>query len=166
MDYRPSGVVYEVGGRLHQPQGLLVEEMIGGRGAFARTQQRNMYADEVGSAQSILESYVLDPVLIFGDAAGVAQVHVLLNSVDVIMILVGGVVAQHVHVEAGTVFDHGQADAAGADDGDGFAGDFVAEKRQVGVPISPLIVTGEVLGRPHFARQHAKHEEGELGGGL
>src|SRR5580700_9999779 len=49
------------------------------RSAFTRTQQRHVHADEIGFAQCIFEAYVLDPVLIFGNAAGVAQVHGLLN---------------------------------------------------------------------------------------
>ena len=83
------------------------------------------------------------------------RAHHLLNRADVLVILICRVKAEHVHVEAGAFLDHGEADTPGANDGDGFSGHFVAEKGQVGVPISPLIFTREVLGRPHFARQHA-----------
>ena len=125
-----------------------------------------MHADEIGFAQSVFEAYILDPVLIFGNAASVAQVHGLLYGLDVVVILIGRVVAEHVHVEAGAFLDHRQADAPGADDGDGLACNFVAEKGQIRVPVSPLIVAGEVLGGPHLAGQHAEHEEGELGCGF
>ena len=37
---------------------------------------------------------------------------------------------------------------------------------QIGMPVSPLVIASEVLGRPHLAREHAEHEEGELGSGL
>ena len=166
IDYRPARVIHQERSRLHQPQGPLVEQMIRGRRAFSRTQQRHMYADEVSFAEGIFEPCVLDPVLFPRDAARMAQIHVLLNSSDVIVVLISRVVAQHVHVEAGAFLDDGQPDASRADDRDGLARYLVAQKRQVRMPISPLVVAGEVLGGPHLARQHAKHEEGELRGSL
>src|ERR1700733_15831302 len=34
------------------------------------------------------------------------------------------------------------------------------------MPVSPLVVASEVLGRPHLAGQHAEHEKGELSSGF
>ena len=82
------------------------------------------------------------------------------------MILIGRVVAQDVHVEAGALLDQRQPDAPGANHGDGLARNLVAEKRQVGMPETPLLFAGEVLGGPHFARQRTQHEEGKLGRGF
>src|SRR5580704_14286336 len=118
-----------------------------------------MHADEIGFAQSLFESYILDPVLLPRNATRVSQVHVLLDGVYVIVVLIGRVVAQHVHVEAGALLDHSQPNASRADDGDGFARDFVSQKWKVGMRISPLIVAREMLGRPHLARQPSEHEE-------
>ena len=125
-----------------------------------------MNADVVRVFERFIEGNILDEGLFFRHAAGIAQVFDFLDGLDVLVILIGGVVAKHVHVEAGALLDHGQANAAGADDGDRLAGDFVAQKRQVGMPIVPLVAASEVLGSPHFARQRAHHEEGEFGGGL
>ena len=145
---------------------VLVEEVVGRRLALAFAQQRYVHADEVSVAQRFFKRHVLDPVLLFRDAARVAQVHRFLNRLHVFVILVGRVVAQHVHVEAGALLDHGQADASGADDRDGFAGDFVSEKRQIRMPVSPLVFASQMLGAPHFAGQGAHHEKCEFGRGF
>ena len=56
-----------------------------------------------------------------------------------------------------------QTDASRADDGDGFAGDFIAQKWQIRMPVSPLVFASEMLGWPHFSRQRAQHEKSEFG---
>ena len=78
--------------------------------------------------------------------------------------MVRGVVAKDVHVETRTLLNHRQADASGADDGDGLTGDLVAEERQERVPGRPLLFPHQALTLIHLARQHAHHEKSELGG--
>src|SRR5437588_5705278 len=80
------------------------------------------------------------------------------------MVLVGRIVAEDVHVEAGALLDHCQANASGSDDRYGLAGDLVAEKWQVGMPVVPLVFAGEMFSRPHLAREGAHHKKRELGG--
>ena len=134
--------------------------------ALARTQQRHVHADKVGFAQSVFKRNILDPISFFRNTARVPQIHLFLNGFDVVVILVGRVVAQHVHIEAGAFLDHGQSDTSRADDRDRFPGDFVPQKRQVRMPVSPLVLARQMLGRPHLAGQHAQHEEGELRSGF
>ena len=74
---------------------------------MARTQQGQGDADEIGLPQRLLKLHILDPGLFFRDTAGMAQIHALLNRLDVILVLIGWVIAQHVHVEPGALFDHG-----------------------------------------------------------
>jgi hypothetical protein len=82
------------------------------------------------------------------------------------VILVGRIEAENVHVEAGTLFDHRLPDAAGANDSDGFTCHFVAEERQVGVPVSPLIVTNKMFAAPETPSERAHNEEREFGCGF
>ena len=79
-------------------------------------------------------------------------------------ILIRRVVAKDVHVESGTFLDHRQADAARADDGDGFARDLVAKERQERMPRRPLLFAHQSFALPHLAREHAHHEKRELSG--
>ena len=81
----------------------------------------------------------------------VAKIHGLLDGPHIIVILVCRVVAQNVHVEAGTFLDHRQADAASADDCDRLAGDLVSEKRKIRVPGPPFLLAHQFLAAPHLA---------------
>src|SRR5580698_534268 len=103
-----------------------------------------MDAHEIPSAQRLFEWYVLDPCLLFGQAARVPQIVDLLNRFHECVILIRGVVTQHVHVEAHALLDERKSDATGANHRDRFAGDFVPEKWQVRMPISPLQIAGEM----------------------
>src|SRR5262249_6888899 len=73
---------------------------------------------------------------------------------------------KNVHVESGTFFDHRQANAARANDGDGFARDLIAKEWQERMPRRPLLFAHESLAFPHFSREHAHHEERELSRGF
>ena len=79
------------------------------------------------------------------------------------MILVRGVIAQHVQVEPGALFDHRQANAPGANDRNRLARDFVAEEGKIRMPIAPLVLAREMLGGPHLTSQRAQHEKCEFG---
>src|SRR5579872_2209236 len=125
-----------------------------------------MHADEICVAQRVLEFDIFDPGFIAGYSARVAEVHSFLSGFDVFVILVGHVIAQNVHIESGALFNQRQTNAPGADDRDGLSGNFVAEKRQVWMPISPLVFAGEMLSWPHLSRQHTQHEKREFGGSL
>ena len=93
-----------------------------------------MNAHVISAAKCLLEFYVLDPALLLLDSLGVAQVHQLLDGGDVLVIVIGRVVAQHVHVEARALLNHRQSDASGANDGDGLACDLVAKEGEKRVP--------------------------------
>ncbi len=80
------------------------------------------------------------------------------------MVLVGRIETQNVHVESGALLDQGKTDAPGANDGYGFSGDFVAQKRQVRMPVTPAILTGQMFGGPELPGQRPHQEESKLGG--
>ena len=82
------------------------------------------------------------------------------------MILIRRVVAQNIHIEPGTFLDHGQADPPGADDGHSLARHFVSEKRQIRMPVAPLVFPRQVFRRPHFSSQRAHHEKRKFRGGF
>ena len=79
----------------------------------------------------------------------------LLDCLYVFVVLIGGVVAQDVHVEPGALLDHGQADPAGADDGNRLSGNFIAEKGKVRMPIAPLVFPRQVFRGPQSFRASA-----------
>ena len=81
---------------------------------------------------------------------------------NVFVVFIRRVVAQKVHIKAGALLDHRQTNSPGADDRNGFAGDFIAQKRQIWMPESPLVIAGQVLRWPHLPRQHSQHEEREF----
>ena len=91
------------------------------------------------------------------------QIVDLLNRFHECVILIRGVVTQHVHVEAHALLDERKSDATGANHRDRFAGDFVSEEWQVRMPISPLQIAGEMLRSPEFTGERSHHEEGKLG---
>src|SRR5215469_15077789 len=100
--------------------------MVGRGWSLAFTKQGNMNADEISIFQSFVQVNILDDGLFAGYATRQAEVLDLLDCADVLMILVRGIVAEHIHVEAGAFLDHGEPDAAGADNGDRFACNLVA----------------------------------------
>src|SRR5258708_1786377 len=136
------------------------------RGAFAIANQRDVNADEIGIAQRVLKRYVLDPGLGFLNAAGVAQVHRLLNRADEFVIPICRVVAQNVHVEPRALLDHRQANAPGANNGHGLSSNLVAEEGKVRVPESPVIFAGQMFSRPQPPRQTSQDEKRKLRGGF
>jgi hypothetical protein len=91
-----------------------------------------------------------------------AEIHDLLNCLHIVVVLVNRVVTQDIHIEASAFLDHGQTDASGADHRDGLAGNFIAKKRQIGMPESPLVIACEMFRAPHFSRQDAHHEKRKL----
>ena len=95
-----------------------------------------------------------------------AQVHQLLDGGDVLVIVIGRVVAQHVHVEAPALLNHRQSDASGANDGDGLACDLVAKEGEKRVPRWPLLLPHQALALPHLTSEHAHHEKCEFGCGF
>src|SRR5215468_3273399 len=99
-----------------------------------------MQSHIIGISQRVLELDILDPSLLFLNTARMTQVHQLLNRFDIFVILIRRVVAKNVHVETRTLFNHRQTYAPRADDGDGFARDLVAEKRQERMPRWPLLL--------------------------
>jgi len=46
---------------------------------------------------------------------------------------------------------HRQTDTSGADDRNGLAGHFIAQKWQVWMPVAPAVISQQMLGRPHLA---------------
>src|SRR6516165_9820615 len=105
--------------------------MIGGGWALAFTKQWHMDAHEICLRERLLEAYILNPGLLFLNAARVPKVHDRLYRFDVFVILICGVIAQNVHIKPGAFLNHGQADSPRTDDGDRFASDLVAKKRKV-----------------------------------
>jgi hypothetical protein len=81
------------------------------------------------------------------DPALEAQIFHFLYSLNVVVVLIGWIKAQDVHVEARALFDEGEADAPGADDGNGFSGDFVAQKRQIRMPVVPAVFSASDVRR-------------------
>src|SRR6266700_5251736 len=100
--------------------------MKGWRVALALSNERYVHADEIRLTQCFFQRDILDPSLLFLNAAGLPKVHSFLNCIYILVVLISGVVAENIHVESGTLFDHRQPDAARADDRDGLAGHFVA----------------------------------------
>src|SRR5580765_7759254 len=108
--------------------------------ALAFTDQRDVNAHKIRLAKGVFKRDILDPGLFLLDAAGVAEIHLLLNRLYVFVILIRRVVAKNVHVEAGALLNHRESYAAGANNRDGLPGNFVPEERQKRVPESPLLI--------------------------
>src|SRR5690348_18016696 len=98
------------------------------RVAFTLSYQRYVHADEVRLTQCFLQRDILDPALLFLNAAGLPQIHSFLYRDYILVVLISRVVAENIHVETSTFLDHGEPNAACSDDRDGFAGDFIAQK--------------------------------------
>src|SRR5271169_521968 len=96
------------------------------------------------------------------DTALKAEILHLLYGPYVVVVLIGRVEAQNVHVKPGALLDQGEADASGTDNSDCFPGDFVAQKWKVGMPIAPTVFSRQMLGGPEFAGERAHQEEGKL----
>src|SRR6266496_6316460 len=133
------------------------------RVALALSYQRYVHADEIRLTQCFFQRGILDPGLLFLNAAGLPKVHSFLYRVYILVVLISRIVAKNIHIESSTFLDHGQADTAGADNRDGFAGDFIAQEGQIRMPEAPFVGAGEVLGWPKLSGQRAKHKECKLG---
>src|SRR5437763_1773654 len=129
--------------------------MKGWRFALAFSYQRHMHADEIRLAQRLVERHVLDPGLFLLNATSMAEVHRLLYSVHVFMILVRRIVAKNIHIESRALLDHSEPNAACSDDRDGFAGDFIAQEGQIRMPEAPFVGAGEMLGWPKPSGERA-----------
>src|SRR5689334_20061237 len=78
------------------------------------------------------------------------------------MVLVCRVVAQDVHIHAGALLDHGQADPAGANDGHSLPSDFISQKGKERMPCTPTFFAYEFFARPKLTCDCAHHEEREF----
>src|SRR5207249_5091523 len=103
-----------------------------------------------------------DPDLLFGNPARVPQIHGLLDRADELMILIRRIVAKHIHIGPGTLLDHRQPDAPRPDDRDRLPRNFITQKRQIRMPIAPLVLPRQMLRRPHPARQRPEHKKSKL----
>src|SRR5260370_7123031 len=92
--------------------------MVSRRLALSLPEQGDVHADKIRLSQRFFERYVLDPGLLFLDAARMAQVHRLLNRVYIFMVLISRVVTENIHVKPSTLFDHRQANPPPPDDRD------------------------------------------------
>src|ERR1017187_3421274 len=164
VHHRTPRGVDDHGGALHHAQRDFVDQVVGWRRALALAQQRNVQADEIRATQRFVQRGVANGGSLATQPEPEAQILYLLYGPDVVMILIRGVKTQDVHIESGALFDQSEADTSGADDGDGLSRDFVAQKRQVGMPIAPTIFAGQMFGRPEFAGERAHQEEGIFGG--
>src|SRR5436309_14201888 len=90
----------------------------------------------------------------------------LLDRLYIFMVLICRVIAEHVHVEPDTFLDECQSDSPSSNDRVSFAGDLIAQKWQIGMPESPLVLSRQMLGGPHFSGKRTHHEEGKLRGRL
>ena len=95
-----------------------------------------------------------------------AKIHDLLYSRNVLKVLICRVITKNIHVEPGTFLDHGKSDPPSSNDRDSLAGYLVTKKWQIRMPEPPLVITCQVLRRPHFAGQRPQHEEGKLSSGF
>src|SRR5271165_1444902 len=96
-------------------------------------------------------------------AAEMPQVHHRLQGGDKLLVLSLWLIKKDVHVEAAAFLGHGLTDTPSPNDGYGLAGHLVAQKRQIGMPESPLIFTNQLFGGPQPTRQGGESEEGKLG---
>ncbi len=104
-----------------------------------------MHADKIRLLERIFKRDVLDPGFFFRNAPGEAEGHRLLNCFHVVMVLIRRIVAENVHIESGAFLDHCQPDSPRANDGDGLAGNFVAQKRQVRMPEPPFVLARQMF---------------------
>src|SRR5215472_8311236 len=123
-----------------------------------------MYTGEIRATERLFQLGVANPAFLVANAAGVAEILYLLDRLHVIMILIGRVVAQDVHVESSALFDHRQTDSPRADDRNCLASDFIAQKRQIRMPETPLVSPGQMLRTPKSSSQCPHHKKCELCG--
>src|SRR5215469_540790 len=90
------------------------------------------------------------------------QVHDALDRCKKFFVYADRVIAQDVHVETRALLCHGLSDSASANNRDGLAGYFVAEKRKIRMPKSPFVFANEFLRHPQPSRQRCKSEKSEL----
>src|SRR5262249_30434097 len=105
--------------------------------ALTRPDQRHMHAHIISATKRFFEADVLDGGGFFLQALFVAKIHQLLRPLYEAVILIGGIEAQYVHVEARALADHCLPDASSADDCNGLARYLIAQKRQKRMPRTP-----------------------------
>src|SRR5579871_2617747 len=98
-----------------------------------------MDAHIVRLLQRLFEGHILDPGFLAHEPVRMPQRINLLDRSYKRLVLVRRVIAQRVHVEADTLLDERQSNPASANDLDGLASHFVAQKRQVWMPESQLV---------------------------
>src|SRR5262249_56206276 len=74
--------------------------------ALTRPDQRHMHAHIISATKRFFEADVLDDGGFFLQALFVAKIHQLLRPLHEAVILIGGIEAQYVHVEARALADH------------------------------------------------------------
>src|SRR6266496_605728 len=136
------------------------------RVALALSYQRYVHADEIRLTQCFFQRGILDPGLLFLNAAGLPKVHSFLYRVYILVVLISRIVAKNIHIESSTFLDHGQADTAGADNRDGFAGDFIAQEGQIRMPEAPIGGAGGVPRRAKLSGEPGQQEKSKPRGGL
>src|SRR5262249_21621833 len=109
--------------------------------------------------ERVFELDIADLCLAALYAAFATQVHHALYAGHVLVIFVGWVIAQDVHIHACAFLNYRQTDSASADDRNCLAGDFVSQKREKWMPCSPAILTDQLFTRPCFTRNRTHHEE-------
>src|ERR1700751_1104925 len=135
-------------------------------GTLAFSQQRHVNRDEVSISQRFFEFHIPDPASVAAYSSRNTQIFEILDRFNKVVVLIGRVVTQDIHVETGAFTDHRQPNPAGAEESDRLAGHLIAEERQIRMPVAPLVLASKMLGGPQLAGQRAHNEEGKLGGGL
>src|SRR5205823_9705043 len=128
--HRAARRVYEVAARLHHAKSLFIKQMMRGRGPFPGANERHMDAHVVGLRQAFFEAGIADAGLLALQSALVGKIHELLDLFYKVVGLINRIVAEHVHGKAARLVHQGLADASGANDGQDFAGDLVAQEWQ------------------------------------
>src|SRR5580658_8750117 len=121
-----------------------------------------MHADEIGLAERLFEPHILNPRLFFRQTARMPQIIHFLNRLHKLMILIRRVVTQNIHIKPNTLLDESQPNPPRPNHRHGLAGNFIPQKRQIRMPVSPLQLARQLLRRPHFPRQSPHHEKRKL----
>src|SRR5215813_2227772 len=122
--------------------------MVGGLIGFPGANQRHMNAHVISAAESLFEAHVLYGRALLLQVLFVPKIHQFLYSLHEAVILIGGIEAPNVHVEAGALADHRLPDASGADYGDRLPCHFVSQKWQKWMPRTPQVLSHLLLARP------------------
>jgi hypothetical protein len=82
------------------------------------------------------------------------------------MVLIRRVIAKNIHIESGAFLDHRQPNAPSANDRNRLTCNFIAQKRQIRMPESPLVFSCQVLRWPQLPSQRSQREKCKFGGGF